>query len=630
MPCPAPDREDAEVTFLETRFARRGTRDAAADESHPHDNVLTDSISARFERQVATYPHHVAIKTPLETLTYRELDVAANGVAQHILLHRDHGPEPIALLFEQGVALITAILGVLKAGKIFMPLNPTFPPNRLREILRHSGARALITSADRLAVADACANADCRVLSIEDCACSRSSVVAMPPIAPSTLASIMLTSGSSGEPKGVVQDHQTMLDIARRRCASIAITPDDCLLLLWLVPAWDIFLPLLNGATLALFNPRQKSLQELSLWLGTAQVSLLALCPTLFRALVESLPERYDLWPLRLVWLSGEPMAGRDIELFRKYFPAGCGLLNEFATTETGGATHFFVDTKTSITDPVPVGYALDGVEIQLLEASGKPVDVGDVGEIAITSRHVAKGYWRQPDLTRIAFLANSEDNHTTTYRTGDLGVMRPDGRLTHLGRADSQIKIRGYKVNIGAVEGALRAQRHVKEVTVVAHTADEHETRLVAYVVAAEAQRPSASVLRKALAQYLPDHMVPALYVFMPALPLLPSGKVDRMALPLPSPRRPDLDVALVMPTTSPEKLVASVWNEVLDVEPIGVHDNFLELGGDSLRATQAVARLEQHLRIKLSMTTMLQKPTIAELTETLRNEPFVDEGSV
>jgi hypothetical protein len=274
------------------------------------------------------------------------------------------------------------------------------------------------------------------------------------------------------------------------------------------------------------------------------------------------------------------------------------------------------MDKETKIpADIVPVGYPVEDMEILLLDDDGKVVGFNQSGEIAIRSPYLALGYWQEPDLSGAAFQSDPEGGTLRIYRTGDLGFMGPDGCLTHLGRKDFQVKVRGYRIEVGDIETALLALDMIREAIVMAGEDSRGEKRLVAYVVPTGEPAPAISALRRALSGKLPDYMIPSAFVFLDALPLTPNGKVDRHALPAPAPARPQLDTPYVAPRTPIEQVLARIWAEVLGLDQVGIHDNFLDLGGNSLLAGQVISRVIRSFQVELPVRSLFESPTVADM---------------
>ena len=306
---------------------------------------------------------------------------------------------------------------------------------------------------------------------------------------------------------------------------------------------------------------------------------------------------------------------------------ASCLFVASLGATEITHIRKYFVDKEVSIPDSVvPVGYPEEGVQVLLLDEAGQEVGVDAVGQIAVKSRYLSLGYWRRPDLTQARFLPDPNGGDERIYLTGDLGRMHDDGCLIHVGREDFQVKIRGHRVEVGEIETALLDQPGVKEAVVVAYEDPRGEKRLAAYLVASQEATPSPGELRHSLAVKLPDYMLPTAFVFLDALPLTPTGKVDRRALPAPEGLRPELEAAYVAPRTEVERSIATVWQEVLHIEKVGLHDNFFDLGGHSLLLAQVYSKLQEVFGKDISMIDMFKYPTINALTTYLgqtKSEP-------
>ncbi|HEV8344582.1 MAG TPA: AMP-binding protein [Candidatus Binatia bacterium] len=585
-----------------------------------HNEEIEQSISDRFEQQVARYPDRIAIKTGSCTLTYDALNKAANQVAWAILAKQGKANEPVALLFEHHVPMITAILGALKAGKISVPLDPSFPTPRIALMLENSQAGLIVGNNHHSSLLDQLAGAERRALYVDELSSSFSDENPGLSIAPQTIASIMYTSGSTGQPKGVTQSHHNILQKVMSHTNDFHISLDDRLSLLYScgfsASVRNIFGALLNGAALFPFDLHKEGLDPLAKWLMRENISMYFSVPTLFRRFVGTLDESERISSVRLIYLGSEGVTKEDVELFKKHFSAECILVNSLASNETGTARQYFIDKDTEIEgSTVPVGYEVRDKEVLLLDEEGKKVGFNQMGEIAVRSRFLSPGYWRKPDLTQTKFLADPNGGDERIYLTGDLGLMLPDGCLLHMGRKDFQVKVRGIKIEVGEIESILLALEQVKEVAVVASEGQGEEKRLIAYVVAAANCQPTVSVLRRALREKLPDYMIPSAFVLLEALPLTPTGKLDRRALPDPGRSRPELETPLVLPRTEVERKLARIWAEAFGLEEVGIHDDFFELGGDSLLATQLVSRVCTALEVELPQTCVFEEPTVAEL---------------
>jgi amino acid adenylation domain-containing protein len=575
---------------------------------------IAQSIVARFEQQVCTFPERLAVKTREQQLTYRALNQAANDVAHALLEQCGAGQEPIALLFPKSVPLVVALLGVLKAGKIYMILDPTLPPARLTYMLQDAQARLIVTNDASRALAHAldqrlsCLNLD----ALDSRGGTENPQV---PLAPEDLAYILYTSGSTGVPKGIVENHRNVLHYIMTETNDLHICAADRLTFL-ASQGRDIFRAVLTGAAVYPIDIQKEGFAGLARWLIQEEITIYNSVASAFRHFVSALTGDEQFPHLRLIKVMGETAYRTDVELYRQHFAAHCIFVNWYGPNETGLLSHYLIDKNTSITTSVvPVGYAVRDKELLICDHAGVAVSPGETGEIAVRSRYLSPGYWRQPDLTRAAFVPVSPGETMRLYRTGDLGCIQADGCLIHLGRQDQQHKIRGYRVEIAEIETALLALGTVKEAVVVVRQDVPEQQRLVAYIVPATTPAPTVSTLRRTLAATLPDYMIPSAFMMLDTLPHIGIGKVDRQALPMPAASRPDLANPYVAPLTPIETAACRIWAEMLGLEQVGIHDHFMELGGHSLLATRIVSRLRDLFRVEVPLRALLEAPTVAEM---------------
>ena len=580
---------------------------------------IEQSIPERFEQQVRRYPDRLAVKTKRHALTYEALNQAANRIAQAILAYRGAGPEPVALLLEKDAPLLAAIFGALKAGKFYVPLDPSFPQARTAYMLGNSQAGLVVTNSQNLALARELAQDARQLLNIDALDSRLSTADPGLGIPADSLAYIIYTSGSTGQPKGVVQTHRNVLHSIMNRTNDFHLCADDRVTFLssasFSGAVKEIFGALLKGAALLPFDMREESVAHLAHWLRQEELTIYLSVATVFRHFVSTLTGEEQFPKLRLIFLASEPVYKRDVELYKKHFAASCILSDGFGTTEHAPARIYYFDKHTQMQHSVlPAGYPVEDTEVLLLE-DGKEVGVNQIGEIALKSRYLSPGYWQRPDLTQAAFLPDPNGGDARIYRTGDLGLLLPDGCLLHLGRQDFQVKIRGHRVEAAEIETALLNAGNIKEASVVLREDRPGDQRLVAYLVPAQKPAPTIPTLRRMLAATLPGYMVPAAFVLLDALPLLPSGKVDRRALPAPDSARPALQSPFVAPRTPVEEALAGIWAEALNLDQVGIYDNFLELGGDSLLATQVLAQVIRTLQVEVPLRSLLASPTVADM---------------
>jgi amino acid adenylation domain-containing protein len=582
-------------------------------------DAIEQSIPTRFEQQVCRYPQRLALKTKEGELTYEALNRAANRLAWTLLDQCAPGTEPIALLLEDDAWLIATILGVSKAGKIYVPLDPSIAPARLTAVLQDLQARLLVTNGRHLPLATTLVDPGCAVLNVEAISTSVPSENLNHSIAPDTPSAIIYTSGSTGLPKGVVQTHRHMLHNIMKHTNGFHLSADDRMTLM---ASWTtaqaltyIYSALLNGAALYVLDLKQAGLAPVADWLMRHEITIYCSIPTVFRHFLDTLTGAEQFPRLRLIHLGGEPLHTKDVERYRRHFSPDCILVNRLGITETGSISWYLIDRETPITSSlVPVGYLLDDTEILLLDDTGAAVGQHDVGEIAVKSRYLTLGYWRKPVLTQAAFLPDPLDASVRIYRTGDLGRILSDGCIEHLGRKDFQVKIRGQKIQVAEIEFALLDHAAIKEAVVTTWDDARGDARLVAYVVPTQPPGPTSRELRRFLHDRWPEYMLPAAFITLDALPLMPSGKIDRRALPAPTQTRSEAQADFIAPRTPVEQQLAAIWAQVLDVTPVGVHDNFLELGGHSLLAAQVLSRVRDAFHVEIPLDVFFAAPTVAD----------------
>ena len=581
--------------------------------------ALERSIPERFAEQVARGAGRLALRAGGLALTYGELDARSNRLASRLLDDRGPGEEPIALLLPQGWAPVVALLGVLKAGKAYVPLDPAHPRARTGFIVRDTEAAVVVTDRAHRALARELAGEGARVIELEELGESGAPDPRLA-IPPDGLAYVMYTSGSTGQPKGVMATHRTVQHEVLRITSAAHLARDDRQTLLRSIAfngaARDVFGALLNGSSLHQIDLETAGLDRLADWLEGEGITSFRSVVSVFRHFAGAVAPGRRLEALRIVHTGGETVSRSDVELFKRLCEPGSVFLAGLGITEAGSVRHFFADHATEVAEGhLPVGYPVEDVEVLILSEDGAPAAPEQPGEIAVRSRYLSPGYWRRPDLTRARFLPDPEGGAARIYLTGDLGLLRPDGCLLHRGRRDFQVKVRGQRVELDEVEGALLALGGIRAAVVTPWDDGGGEPRLVAYLVPDGGALPTVGVLRRALAAALPAHMIPAAFVPLAAMPLTAMGKVDRSRLPAPPRARPALDAPPVAPRTPIERELAAIWADALGLDAVGVEDSFLELGGDSLRAGRIAARAAERLGVALSPAALFAAPTVAAM---------------
>lgn len=580
---------------------------------------IEQSLASGFENIVNHYPHQLAVKSNQQELTYQELNQKANRIGRYIQNQDLLGEEPIAIFINQGIDFIASMLAVLKIGRFYVPIDPAFPLVRNNYILEDSTAKVVVTNSQNLALAEKIASKCQQIINIDDISIDLDAENIGMLIEPDNLAYVLYTSGSTGKPKGVMHNQRNVLLTLRNHTEIMNISHQDQITLCYsssvTSAARVIFYTLLNGASLHHFDIHQQSLADIIQGLINDRITIYRSVPSLFRSLVEELPEQKNFPDLRLIFLTGDTVTNKDIEIYQKYFFDKCQFLTSLGSTETGTSRYFIFHKNTPIEKKVPLGYPVKGMNICLWDENNKEVGQNQIGEIVVKSKYIALGYWRKPELTAKVFL---KDNATgeIIYHTGDLGKFNEDGCLFHYGRKDFQVKIRGNRVEIDEIEYYLREYNPIKEAIVTVSQDIQGEQYLVAYIIPKEAKIILKS-LKEFLRERLPEYMIPAAFVFLDAFPLTANGKIDRKALP--QHNFETYREEFVAPVQTTEIKLAQIWQEVLKINNIGIHDNFFDLGGNSLLATQVISRLRQTFEVEISFKSFFQTPTIAELRQEL-----------
>jgi amino acid adenylation domain-containing protein len=584
----------------------------------PRSGTLVEAFTA----QVSSSAKRLAVKTASHEWSYGALNARANRVAHGVLAvlpGSGDGYNPrVGLMCGQDAPLLAGMLGILKAGAAYVPLDPDHPPARLAGVVADAGIEVVVADAVHAGSAG-------RLGRVVDIGALSGLPEHDPAVSVSAdaLAYIIYTSGTTGEPKGVMQTHRGVLQQIARYSESLQLCAEDRLSLLsgygFDAAVQDIFGGLLAGAAVYPVAMRASmragvSSSELVDQLVSARITVLHATPTVYRYLLGGeLSCAHDLSCIRLVVLGGEAVRRADFEIFKARFARGTQFVNGLGLTESTLALQYFADHDTRLLGQVvPVGEAVGGMEVELLDESGMP---SWYGEIVLTGAGIAAGYWGQPALTQQCFEPGEAG---TVYRTGDIGRRLPDGQIAYVGRCDEQVKIRGYRVELGEIESQLAAHPQVS--TCVAALAEgPGDARLVAYVVASPGATLVSDELRAYLAAHLPDYMLPQGYELVEQLPTLANGKVDRSRLPAPQWGRAAQPV-YVPPRTELEDLLTGIWLDVLQLDEVGVHDDFFALGGHSLLATRLISRLRDHLDLEVPLLSLFESPTISALSAAIQ----------
>jgi amino acid adenylation domain-containing protein len=584
-------------------------------------------IHQLFEAQVARTPDAVAMVFEDCHVTYRELNWRANRLAHH-LQKSGVGPEvPVGLCIDRSIGMVVGLLGILKAGGTYVPLDMKYPTERLAFMLQDVKPAMVLTNQEL--VDDLDSHLFQTVLLNETLASSEEVHNPFCLATPDHLAYLLFTSGSTGQPKAVAVRHQTLVNLVTWQNFQSGCGAGDRTLqfssLSFDVSLQEIFTTLCGGGTLVIMTEdTRRDLAALVRRICEQRVTRLFLPFVLLEDLIHTLIA-LDVSPtwLKEIITAGEQLriTSSIIKVFERL--SQTILVNQYGPTEAHVVSQYTLGgSSTEWMLLPPIGRPIWNMQLYILDETLHPVPIGVQGELYIGGDGLARGYWNRPELTAEKFVPQPFDRQpgARLYKTGDRARYRPDGNIEFLGRRDHQVKVRGYRIELGEIEATLEKHKSVRQAIVLARETALGDKQLVAYVIPIKDRAPASGELREALAVKLPDYMVPSLYVLLDAVPLTPNGKVDERALPAPDQTHRAHFITYVPPRTPLEELVTEVWRDLLKVEHLGVHDNFFALGGHSLLATQMVARLWTLLHTDVAMRTLFDFPTIAQLSATLQ----------
>ena len=575
-------------------------------------------IQQLFEEQAGQTPDAIAVVFEEQSLSYWELNRRANQLAHYLKSFRIGSEVLVGLCMERSLEMIIGLLGILKAGAAYVPLDPDYPLEHLSFMLEDVAAPVLLTTeklAEKLGARSSeviCLDRDADIIN------EQSDDNPETELTPDKLAYVMYTSGSTGVHKGVSVTHGNVVRLVKNTNYADFTSAE---IFLQLAPisfdasTMEIWAPLLNGGRVIVMSAGAPTLEELGQTIVRHKVTSLWLTAGLFHLMVDERLE--DLSSVRQLLAGGDVLSVPHVCRAAKALVSG-HVINGYGPTEgTTFTCCYTVRDEQKLHDSVPIGRPIANTQVYLLDQELRPVPIGVPGELYLGGAGLARGYLHQSALTAERFIPHpfSEEGGQRLYRTGDRVRYTAEGVIEFLGRADNQVKVRGHRVELGEIEAVLARHSAVRECIVVVRD-ESGDNRLVAYIVAeSEQQPPPAEDLRHYLGEKLPDYMTPSRFVFLEALPLTPNGKVDRRALPAPDATRDDLIVTYFAPQTPTEEMLANIWSDVLGVEQVGVRDNFFDLGGHSLLATRVMSRIREAFSVEIPLRELFDQPTVWEL---------------
>jgi len=568
------------------------------------------SVVELFERQVAQTPEATALLWEEQRVSYAELNRRANQLG-HYLRRLGVRPESlVALVMERSVEMVVGVLGVLKAGGAYLPVDPSYPPERVRFMLEDTAAAVVLTAGDVAASYD---TGSAHVVRVDEQWAEIGSEPEANPesaIAVENLIYVIYTSGSTGRPKGVMVQHRAFINFILAMQREYDLSHKDVVMAVTSLSfdpsGLELFLPLISGAQIAIAS-RAETLDAklLAAQMERTGATMLQATPATWRMLLDA---GWTGGPTLKLLCGGEALTRELADRM-----VACGeTWNIYGPTETTvWCSTYRVDAGEE-SAVVPLGRPIANAGFYVVDERMRLVPIGVAGELLIGGAGLTRGYFNRRELTAERFVADpfSSTGGQRLYRTGDRVRWNAEGQLEYLGRLDHQVKIRGHRIETGEIEAVLAEHEQIRQAVVVAH-----QDQLIGYIVTEEEAQVSTSELRRHLSAHLPEYMIPAVVITLPEFRLTPNGKVDRKALPAPDGSRPLLEREFVEPRTETEKMLAEIWSEVLGVSEIGINDNFFELGGHSLLATTVISRVRASFSVELSLRHLFEEPTIARL---------------
>ncbi len=611
---------------------------------------LPECVHELFEVQVQRSPNAVAVRLDDRTLTYQQLNERANRLA-HYLRKMGVGPDVlVGISMERSLELIVAIYAILKSGGAYVPLDPAYPRERLRYMVRESKLHCLVSHSSCKAHFEEDVDVPLLLVDQLESELERESTSNLEPLASgSSLIYVIFTSGSTGNPKAAAVYHRGFTNLMSWFCDEFCLSSEDRALLVsslsFDLTQKNLFATLLRGGTLHLYPPGPYDLSVFTRLISERSITLLNCTPSVFYPLIDPFEEKQAtaLSSLRVVFLGGEPISTARVRPWICNTHSKAEIANTYGPTECTDICGFYRLTKMNLDhyDFVPLGRAIHNVQMVILNSEGTPCSVGEPGELCVGGAGVGAGYINDKDLTREKFVANtlSEVTGSSIYRTGDQARLHQDGVIEFLGRLDYQVKIRGFRVELPEIERAMEVHPAVSEAIVVI-TTDSHgsEPKLVGCYTTVNGSGVTASEMKNQLCQQLPAHMIPSTLIEVPKFPLSPNGKVDRKCLTelVNKPSKPpagqvqDGTVATSIvdkPLVDLESQIHALWCQLLELESVGLNDNFFDVGGDSLLLARLHQNLQSLLGYEFPITDLFTHPSIRGMSRQLGNQAPSDD---
>ncbi len=551
-----------------------------------------------------------------QSLSYREMNAKANQLAHYLVKNGVKAEDAVGISMNRSLNMAISMMAVLKAGAAYVPIDPTYPKQRIEYMIRDSGLSLLLSEKTLEPIFS---KTDIRILVLDELWPEISNFVATNPdinLQPENLAYIIYTSGSTGKPKGTLLHHRGACNLAALQQNAFKVGPGSRILqfasLSFDAATWEFLMAMLSGSTLVLSSAETiASGQELVKFISELKITTVTLPPSVLAVLPGE-----DLPALKTIITAGEAVSGELVAEWSE----GRRFFNAYGPTETTVCASIH-ECKGSYPAGPPIGKPNPNFKLYVLDQYMKATPIGVPGELCVSGVGLARGYHQQPELTAVKFIPNpfAKEKGQRLYRTGDLVRWLPDGNIEFLGRIDQQIKIRGFRVELGEIESVLSKYPGILDQRVLVHEDRKKNKRIVAYITVDQNVTVDVAEVKTFIRRQLPDYMTPSVIMVLDEFPLTPNGKIDRNALPAPEFSRDGLQVEFIAPRNATEETLVAIVKELLAVEKVGVNDNFFELGGHSLLATQFMSRVKEAFNIELPLKTLFEKPTVAGIAESI-----------
>jgi len=582
--------------------------------------TVNQSLIDRFELIVNLFKNKEAIRDESGSITFQLLHEKSNVIANEILtLEPDR--KQIALFLPNDINQFVAIFGILKAGCAYVPLDTGWPARRIAYAISDSAAFAVITDNENYPQVKALCDKAC-IINIEEVSFAENVHPPRVKPKPDDIAHILYTSGSSGDPKGVFTNHRNQIHFVKRFSEFLGLSPDDRFAYYFSIGFSAHAMPflgaLLNGGVLVMYDLQKNGFPRLAEFFNVQRITRCLMIPSVLRHFRVTLDKNYKFTKLKTLLIGGETLYANDIKRIWPFLMPTAEIINIYASTELYLAAAYRMRRATVLKQNIiPIGYTVDGFEIDIINEDGEKCTVNEPGEMHIHSQYAALGYWNQPELTNLHF---SVADTIRSFNSHDLAYKRTEGAFVHIGRSDAMVKIRGHRIDLGEIENALLFNEDIQEVAVTLRIDPNGNKVLVAYHVNRPGKHLELDEFKTELIRRLPDFMMPSHHISLPALPKTASGKTDYRSLPDPDWVSPEKARDIKHPENSIEKLLISIFEKQLEIYPIGTKDNVLKAGHDSLKLFVAFDSIEKQFNIKLKLDSFIENPTIEEISKIVK----------